>query len=58
MRIFSLNVFLESWLENWSLEPLIELLAYLDRKLWIKNQKMVNISLPQTLIWGEFDAWL
>jgi len=33
---------------------LLDLLAYLDRKLWIKNKKLVKILLPQTLIWGEF----
>ena len=49
-KFFSLNVFVESWLENESSEPLIDFLAYLDGKVWLKNQTMVKILLPQTLI--------
>jgi len=40
-NFFSLNVSVDSWLEKESLELLIALLAYLDRKLWLKKQKMV-----------------
>ena len=36
-ELFSLKVLLYLWLKNESLEPLIDLLAYLDRKLWLKN---------------------
>jgi len=49
-KFFSLNIFLDSWLENESLEPLTDMLAYLDLKLCLKNQKMVKLLLPKTLI--------
>jgi len=41
--IFWLKHFLESRLSSKSLEPLIGLLAYLELKLWVKNQKLVKI---------------
>jgi len=37
--IFSLKISLETRLSSESLEPLIGFLAYLEPKLWIKNQK-------------------
>jgi len=35
--------FLESRLSSESLEPFIGLLAYLETKLWLKNQQFVKI---------------
>jgi len=45
--IFWLN-FLESRLSSQFLELLIGFLAYLEPKLWLKNQTLVKILLPQT----------
>jgi len=36
-NFFSLKVFLDLWLEYESLEPLIDLLAHRETKLWLKN---------------------
>jgi len=46
--------FLESRLSSESLEPLIGLLAYLEPKLWLKNQTLVKCLPPQMLIWNVF----
>jgi len=51
-ELFSLKVFLDLWLENESLEPLIDLLAYLDLKLRLKNPvfgKNLKFSIKVTL---------
>jgi len=40
----SAQVFLETKLPSESLGPLIDFLAYLDPKLWLKNQKLGNNS--------------
>jgi len=37
-EFFSLKVFLDLLLENESSEPLIDLLAHRETKLWLKNQ--------------------
>ena len=44
--IVSLKFFLETRLSYESLEPLIDFLAYLDKKLYQKKQKVVKISTP------------
>ena len=44
--IVSLKFFLETRLSYESLEPLIDFLAYLDQKLYHKNQRVVKISAP------------
>ena len=51
---FGLNVLLESWLKYESLEPLINCLAHRELKLWLINQKLTRILLPQKPLWGAF----
>jgi len=55
--IFWLKLFLESRLSSESLEPLIGLLAYLEPKLWPKDQKLVRIIFPQMLTLGILCPW-
>jgi len=43
-QFFSLKFFLETKLPSESIEPLIGFLAYLEPKLWPKNQKVVKMS--------------
>jgi len=45
-QLFRSSFFLETRLSYESLEPLIDFLAYLDQKLYHKNQKVVEISTP------------
>jgi len=52
MAIFLVQEFLDSRLSSDSFEPLIVLLAYLERKLWLKKQKLGKILLPQMLTLG------
>jgi len=51
---FLAQFFWESRLSSKSLEPFIGLLAYLEPKLWLKNQTFVKILLLQTLTWTAF----
>jgi len=47
MNHFMVQVLLETRLQSASLEPLIDLLAYLEPKLWLKNpifDKIQNVS--------------
>jgi len=37
-----------------SMEPLIDFLAYWERKLWLIDQKLTKILLPQKPLWGAF----
>jgi len=37
-----------------SIEPLIDFLAYPVRKLWLINQKLTKILLPQKSLLGAF----
>jgi len=53
-ELFSLNVFLDLWLENKSLQPLIYLLAHRQTKLWLKNPVFAkNLKLKKSDI-GHF----
>jgi len=45
-QYFASGFFVETRLSSESLEPLIGFLAYLEAKLFHKNQKVVNISTP------------
>jgi len=45
--IFWLKLFWETRAMTWSLEPLISFLAYLEPKLWLKNQTLGKNSIPQ-----------
>jgi len=52
--LFWLEMFLETRLKFASLELLNDFLAYRERKLWLINQKLTKILLPQKPLWGHF----
>jgi len=54
--LFWLNIFLETRPISASLEPLNDFLAYLERKIWLINQKLIKILLPQKPLWGAFHS--
>ena len=52
--LFGLKVQLKTRSKSASIEPLIDFLAYREQKLWLINQKLTNILLPQKPLWGAF----
>jgi len=49
-----LKVLLKTKSKFASIEPLIDFLAYQERKLWLINRKLTKIMLPQKPLWGHF----
>ena len=49
--IFWLKVVLETWPKSTSLEPLIDLLAYLKAKLWLRNPVFDKIQKRSQKVW-------
>jgi len=52
--LFWLKILWETRSKSASLEPLNDFLAYRELKLWLINQKLTEILLPQKPLWGHF----